>query len=57
MNRLMARLQLARDEGSNTIEYCMICVAAAGFGGVLYKVLSSPAVQEKLNDVVQRAFG
>jgi hypothetical protein len=31
-------------------------VAAAGFGGILVKLLSSPDVQEVLWEVIQKAF-
>ncbi len=52
--------QLARvineDEGMSTAEYAVGTVAAAGFGGILLKLLSSPDVQDLLWSVVQRAF-
>jgi hypothetical protein len=56
MYRLIIRLARTRDDGVTTIEYCMCGLAAAGFAGVLYKVLSSPAVQAQLTDVIQRAL-
>jgi hypothetical protein len=52
--------QLARvvneDDGMSTAEYAVGTVAAAGFGGLLLKLLQSPDVQELLWSVVQRAF-
>ena len=52
------RLRLAgRDAGMTTAEYAVGTVAACGFGGILYKVLTSPEVVQLLRDVITRAFG
>jgi hypothetical protein len=40
-----------------TAEYAVGTVAACGFGGILYKVLTSPEVVQLLRDAVARAFG
>jgi hypothetical protein len=39
-----------------TAEYAVGTVAACGFGGVLYKLLTSETVVELLTSVVRRAF-
>ncbi len=44
------------DEGMSTAEYAVGTVAAAGFGGLLVKLLSSPDVQQLLWGVIQKAF-
>jgi hypothetical protein len=40
-----------------TAEYAVGTVAACGFGGILYKVLTSPEVVQLLKDTIARAFG
>jgi hypothetical protein len=54
MEAVMQRL--ASDDGMSTAEYAVGTVAAAGFGGILVKLLSSPDVQEVLWEVIQKAF-
>lgn len=55
--RLSARLQgLDREAGMSTAEYAVGTVAACSFGGVLYKVITSPAVLELLKQVISKAF-
>lgn len=39
-----------------TAEYAVGTVAACGFGGVLYKVITSPEVLGLLRDVIAHAF-
>lgn len=52
-----ARLHAAgRDAGMTTAEYAVGTVAACGFGGVLYKVLTSDAVVTLLSDILRRAL-
>lgn len=46
----------AREDGMTTAEYAVGTVAACGFGGVLYKVITSPEVLGLLRDVIARAF-
>lgn len=60
--RLSARLHAATADGLNkeagmtTAEYAVGTVAACGFGGILYKVITSPEVLGLLRDVIARAF-
>ena len=55
MNQLMQRMR--NDErGLTTAEYAVGTVAAAGFGGVLIKVLTSPEVRNLIWKVVSGAF-
>jgi hypothetical protein len=44
------------DAGMTTAEYAVGTVAACGFGGVLYKLLTSEAVVKLLGDIVRRAL-
>jgi hypothetical protein len=44
------------DSGMTTAEYAVGTVAACGFGGVLYKVLTSDAVIKLLTDILRRAL-
>lgn len=55
--RLSARLHGADQEaGMTTAEYAVGTVAACGFSGVLYKVITSDAVLELLKSVISKAF-
>ena len=55
--RLSARLHAEDPEaGMSTAEYAVGTVAACGFGGVLYKVITSPAVLQLLKQVISKAF-
>ncbi len=55
--RLAARLHADDAEaGMTTAEYAVGTVAACGFGGVLYKVITSPTVLELLKSVISKAF-
>ena len=55
-----ARLQTLRngdgEAGMTTAEYAVGTVAACGFSGVLYKVVTSPQVLDILKSVIGRAF-
>jgi hypothetical protein len=51
MNRL-----LTNEDGMTTAEYAVGTVAAAGLGGLLLKMLTSPEVQDLLWKIVQQAF-
>ena len=44
------------DAGMTTAEYAVGTVAACGFSGVLYKVITSPQVLDLVKDVISRAF-
>jgi hypothetical protein len=42
--------------GMTTAEYAVGTVAACGFSGVLYKVVTSPTVLTLIKDVIEKAF-
>ncbi|HWH29222.1 MAG TPA: DUF4244 domain-containing protein [Mycobacteriales bacterium] len=44
------------DAGMTTAEYAVGTVAACGFSGLLYKLVTSPEVLGLLRDVVTKAF-
>lgn len=46
----------ARDAGMSTAEYAVGTVAACGFGGVLYKVVTSGTVASALSGLIHRAL-
>lgn len=48
--------RLASEDGMSTAEYAVGTVGACGFGGLLYKLLTSPEVTEMLNKVIEKAF-
>jgi Protein of unknown function (DUF4244) len=53
----LARLRAAgRDAGMTTAEYAVGTVAACGFGGVLFKLLTSDVVVKLLSDILRRAL-
>lgn len=53
-----ARVRRAgRDRGMTTAEYAVGTVAACGFGGVLYKILTSTEVMSMLRGLIERALG
>jgi hypothetical protein len=55
--RLAARLSgQPSDGGMTTAEYAVGTVAACGFGGILYKVITSPEILGLLRDVIASAF-
>ena len=58
--RAAVRLQSLRaetgDAGMATAEYAVATVAACGFGGILYKVITSDTVLDLITDVIARAF-
>ena len=56
MARIRAR-RLRGDAGMVTAEYAVGTVAACGFGGVLYKLLTNQSVLKLLTDVVRKALG
>lgn len=45
------------ERGMTTAEYAVGTVAACGFGGVLYQLLTSDTVQGLLSGVLEKAFG
>lgn len=52
----LARIQSSRDSGMTTAEYAIGTVAACGFGGVLYKVITSSQVLALLRGTIERAL-
>ena len=44
------------DAGMATAEYAVVIVAAVAFAAVLYKIVTSPAVQQALAAIVMRAL-
>lgn len=49
-------LQADRDAGMTTAEYAVGTVAACGFSGILYKVITSPEVLGLVTGVISKAF-
>jgi hypothetical protein len=47
---------ITNDAGMTTAEYAVGTVAAAGLGGLLLKMLTSPEVQDLIWKIVQQAF-
>ena len=45
-----------REAGMTTAEYAVGTVAACGFGGILYKVVTSDQVAALLRDIIKRAL-
>ncbi len=59
--RLSAAVQSRRGQhdaeaGMTTAEYAVGTVAACGFGGVLYKVVTSPQILDIVKSVIGKAF-
>ena len=58
--RAAVRLQSMKGDdaqaGMATAEYAVATVAACGFSGVLYKVITSPQVLGLIRDVISSAF-
>lgn len=52
LGRLIRRV----DDGMSTAEYAVGTIAAVAFAGVLFKVVSSPAVRAALTALVARAL-
>ena len=47
---------ICNEDGMTTAEYAVGTVAAAGLGGILLKMLTSPEVQDLIWKIVQQAF-
>jgi hypothetical protein len=57
IHRVHTRLRRSGpDTGMTTAEYAVGTVAACGFGGILYKVITSPEILGLLRDVIASAF-
>jgi len=59
-SRLLAAVRrahrLSSDSGMTTAEYAVGTVAACGFGGILYKILTSDDVVKLLKEILKRAL-
>lgn len=56
MRRVLKALRLQGDLGMTTAEYAVGTVAACGFGGVLYKLLTSDTVVNLLENLISHAL-
>lgn len=56
MRRVVRALQVRGDDGMTVAEYAVGTVAACGFGGVLYKILTSTPVIHLVTDVISHAL-
>ena len=58
MTAVRARMMrlAASDAGMTTAEYAVGTVAACGFGGLLYKLLTNDATLSLLSQVISKAF-
>lgn len=57
-SRVLSRVRGAgAQRGMTTAEYAVGTAAACGFGGVLYKVLTSPQILEVVKQVILKAIG
>jgi len=56
MRRAIRALQVRGDDGMTVAEYAVGTVAACGFGGVLYKILTSSSVISLVTDVISKAL-
>jgi hypothetical protein len=60
VHRLMARVARLRgaaaDAGMTTAEYAVGTLAAVGFAGLLFKVVTSSKVQAALTGVIEKAL-
>jgi Protein of unknown function (DUF4244) len=54
--RRRLRCRAGTDAGMTTAEYAVGTVAACGFGGILYKVVTSDGVAKMLGDIIRRAL-
>lgn len=55
MRKALSRF-IKADEGLSTAEYAVGTVAAAGLGGILIKILTSPEVRDLIWGVISKAF-
>ena len=60
MHNLVTRFRRLRteagDAGMSTAEYAVGTLAAVAFAGILLKVVSSPAVQQALGGIIEKAL-
>ena len=55
-SRRLQSLGSRPDAGMATAEYAVATVAACGFGGILYKVITSPEILGLITSVIGKAF-
>ncbi|MEU8250155.1 DUF4244 domain-containing protein [Nonomuraea sp. NPDC048916] len=55
-SRLTAATAAYRERGMSTAEYAVGTIAACAFAALLFKVVSSPEVQEMLSSLIDRAL-
>lgn len=53
---LPPEVRIADDVGMTTAEYAVGTVAACGFAGILFKLLTSDLVRNLLTDLIKRAL-
>jgi Protein of unknown function (DUF4244) len=56
MRRVIQAFQVRGDDGMTVAEYSVGTVAACGFGGVLYKILTSTPIIHLVTSVISRAL-
>jgi hypothetical protein len=56
MRRVMRSLRERGDAGMTVAEYAVGTVATCGFGGVLYKILTSTSVIHLVTEVISHAL-
>jgi hypothetical protein len=56
ISRRISALRAGCDAGMSTAEYAVGTIAAVAFAVVLYKVVTSPAVQTQLSDIITSAL-
>lgn len=56
MRRVMRSLRERGDDGMTVAEYAVGTVAACGFGGVLYQILTSTPVIHLVTEVISKAL-
>ncbi len=52
----LGKLKVSGELGIATAEYAVTTVAACGFAGVLYKLLSSESIAQLIGDLLRRAL-
>ncbi len=53
---VQSRAAATADSGMTTAEYAVGTVAACGFGGILFKVITSTPILELIKSVISRAL-
>ncbi|MBB6556509.1 DUF4244 domain-containing protein [Nonomuraea rubra] len=56
MNKWLHYAATHREHGMSTAEYAVGTIAACAFAALLFKVVSSPEVQEMLTSLIDRAL-